>query len=89
MNNAISKNYSKKESEKNNYLWFFECFLKNETKPMSVLDLSKMQDYISKLWKEITSDSDNVLQRQRNDVFKKNLWRIRDNYDVLAMEKSF
>lgn len=89
MNNAISRTYSKKESEKNNYLWFFECFIKNETKPMSVLDLSKMQDYISKLWKEVTSDSDNVLQRQRNDVFKKNLWRIRDSYDVLAMEKSF
>ncbi len=89
MNNSISKSYAKKDTLDNSYLSFFECFIKDDTRPLSVIDLSEMQDYIWKLDKEINKDTDNILQWKRNDVFKKNLWRIRDNYDVLTMEKSF
>lgn len=89
MNKSISKLYSKKESEKNTYLWFFECFIKEETKPLLIIDIVKLQNYISKLNSEVNKDVDNVLNWKRNDVFKKNLWRFRDSYDVLAIEKSF
>lgn len=90
MNDSIYKSSWKKDSESNSYLWFFECFIQEETNPpLYVIDLSEMKDYMWKLDKEVNNDSENVLEWKRNNIFKKNLWRIRDNYDVLMIEKSF